>query len=214
MRRLVFAIPIMALFIFVIVGCARGPSGSQSGTSVALGASTVTSLATTSTTMTQASSTSVSQPVTTQVPTSQTSASLPGTTSTVVGSSAPDLKLHSPAKGSPERQAILDALRVPVEKKLGQKVLFVVADIKGQDRYAFMQGRPVQPSGASIDYSRTVYREAVAAGAFDDAIYALLRWSGGSWEVLTYDIGATDVTWLSWATDYGAPRAIFPPTGD
>jgi hypothetical protein len=54
----------------------------------------------------------------------------------------------------------------------------------------------------------------VQAGAFDDAIFALLRWTDGSWKVLAYDIGATDVSWAPWASDYGAPETIFPPQGD
>ena len=103
---------------------------------------------------------------------------------------------------------------MPVEQKLQQKVLFVVRGIGVQDGYAFMQGRPVQPDGARIDYSHTVYSEAVQAGAFDDAVFALLQWRAGSWTVLTYNIGATDVTWLPWASDYGAPETIFPPRGD
>lgn len=35
--------------------------------------------------------------------------------------------LHSPEKKSPERKAIMDALRIPVEKELKQKVSFVIS---------------------------------------------------------------------------------------
>jgi hypothetical protein len=160
------------------------------------------------------SSTTVTSAATSTSAISTTTISSPPSVATTASALAPDTQFHAPKKGSPEYKAILDALRVPVEQELQQKVLFVVEGIKVQDGYAFMQGRPVQPDGAPIDYSRTVYQEAVQAGAFDDAIFALLRWTDGSWKVLAYDIGATDVSWAPWASDYGAPETIFPPQGD
>jgi hypothetical protein len=140
--------------------------------------------------------------------------SSPPSAATTAGTLAPDSQLHSPEDGSPEYEAILAALGVPVEEDLQQEVGFVVDSITVQDGYAFLQGRPVQADGAPIDYSQTVYQEAVEAGAFDDAIFALLQWTDGSWNVLIYDIGATDVSWALWATDYGAPETIFPSQGD
>jgi hypothetical protein len=160
------------------------------------------------------SSTTVTSAATSTSAISTTTISSPPSVATTASALAPDTQFHAPKKGSPEYKAILDALRVPVEQELQQEVLFVVEGIKVQDGYAFMQGRPVQPDGAPIDYSRTVYQEAVQAGAFDDAIFALLRWTDGSWKVLAYDIGATDVSWAPWASDYGAPETIFPPQGD
>ena len=151
----------------------------------------------------------------TAVPASSTTLWPTSTTATLAAAApAPETALHSPANGTPEYRAILDALRVPVQRELGQKVLFVVDGIKVQDGFAFMGGRPVQPSGAPIDYAHTPYAEQVLAGAFDDAVYALLRWTGGTWKVLTYNIGATDVTWSPWAAEYGAPQAIFPGPGN
>ena len=141
-------------------------------------------------------------------------ASTKPTTPAATGAAAPEPKLHSPEDGSPESKAILDGLRVPVQQKLDQPVLFVVHGITVQDGFAFVVGRPVQPSGAAIDYSRTPYKAQVEADAFDDAIYALLRWNDGSWEVLTYNIGATDVAWAPWAAEFGAPEAVFPSLGN
>jgi hypothetical protein len=126
----------------------------------------------------------------------------------------PDPGLHSPAPGSSERKAILDVLRVPVEKELNQAVVFVISSVLVQDDFAFLLGQAVQPSGAPIDWSLTPYLEAWKAGGFSDEAMGLLHWSGGSWKLLTYDVGATDVAWLDWPQTYGAPQAIFPSLGN
>ena len=104
-------------------------------------------------------------------------------------------------------------LRVPVEEELNQAVLFVIETFEVEDDFAFVLSHTIQPSGAPIDYSRTPYLQAVQAGGFSDEAIGLLHWSGGSWKVLTYDVGATDVPWLDWPQDYGAPQAVFPPLG-
>ena len=127
-------------------------------------------------------------------------------------SSSASSALHSPKWQSPERRAILDALRVPVQKKLHQRVAFVVDRIAVKDSWAFVYGRPVQPNGKAIDYRKTPYAQAVKDGFFGDDFSGLLRLSDGSWKVVTYDIGATDVVWEPWAHDYGAPTAIFGTT--
>jgi hypothetical protein len=122
----------------------------------------------------------------------------------------PPGKLHSPKKGSAERKAILDALRVPVEKDLKQPVIFEIAVIQAQGNWAYVRATPLTPNGNPINYSKTKYKVQIDAGAFDDAVDALLEYRDGSWRVAEYVIGATDVVWMSWPEQYGAPRAIFP----
>jgi hypothetical protein len=117
---------------------------------------------------------------------------------------------YTPEKGSAERKAIVDALRVPVEKKLKQPVIFKIDHLKVQDGWAFLQGAPQKPDGAAIDYRGTVYQQAVDAGAFDNGVVALLRNVNGKWKVIQYVIGATDVPYVDWDKTYKAPRAIFP----
>jgi len=118
--------------------------------------------------------------------------------------------LHSPKAGTPERKAILDALRIPVEAKLKQPVVFKVDGISVKEGWAFVQGQPLRPDGRQLDYSKTPYAQAVKDGLFGYDVDALLRFKGGVWTVVKYYIGATDVEWLSWAKDYGAPVAVFP----
>jgi len=116
----------------------------------------------------------------------------------------------TPKAGSPERKALMDALRVPVEKSLKQKVIFQVDSLKVLGNWAFMTGKPRTPKGSAIDYKKTSYREAIEAGAFDDWVCALFKKSNGKWKVVQHAIGATDVVWDGWDKQYGAPKSIFP----
>src|SRR5689334_14376966 len=82
---------------------------------------------------------------------------------------------YTPKQGSAERKALMDALRVPVEKDLGKKVVFKIDHLKLQGDWAFMRGVPQQPNGARMDYRGTAYQQAIKAGFFDDWICALWR---------------------------------------
>jgi hypothetical protein len=119
---------------------------------------------------------------------------------------------YTPSKGSPERAAILSALRVPVEKELKQKIQFSVENFKVQGNWAFLSGEPQSMSGGRPNYKGTQYQSAIDAGAFDNNFFALLKKTGGKWKVVTSAIGCTDVCYLTWWKDYKAPKAIFPYT--
>jgi hypothetical protein len=120
------------------------------------------------------------------------------------------LSQHTPGKGSEERKAITDALRVPVEKKLKQSVVFNIDHLMVQDDWAFLLGAPRKPNGGTLDYSKTPYAKAQRLGMFDDGISALLRKVRGRWTVVKYVIGATDVVHIEWDKQYHAPSGIFP----
>lgn len=120
--------------------------------------------------------------------------------------------VYTPEKGSAERKAILDALRVPVERDLGQKVTFVTKNFSVQGTWAFVGGDPMTASGGEIDYSKTKYSEMVADGIFDGNVFALLRKRSGKWRITKYQIGCTDVCYSDWWRTYRAPKAIFPYT--
>lgn len=119
---------------------------------------------------------------------------------------------HTPEKGSPERKAILDALRLPVERDLKQKVVFVSDNFKVQGNFAFVSGTPQNSNGGDPDYARTKYAEQVDSGAFDNNFFALLKKTGGKWRVTTYAIGCTDVCYADWWKRFKAPKAVFPYT--
>ncbi|HXG94770.1 MAG TPA: hypothetical protein VNN73_20695 [Blastocatellia bacterium] len=116
---------------------------------------------------------------------------------------------YAPKHGSAERKAIMDALRVPVERKLFKPTVFKVDHLKVQNGWAFMLGVPQQPNGRAMDYRGTEYETAIKQGAFDDGICALLRKQGSKWQVVAFVIGATDVPYIGWDKKYKAPPAIF-----
>lgn len=115
----------------------------------------------------------------------------------------------TPPRGSAERSAILDAVRVPVEKDLGPRVVFVIRTLRMGEGWAFLSAEPQRPSGAPIDYRLTPYADDVAADIFGGEVAALLQWQDGAWVVRALSIGHTDVVWDTWDQDFGAPRALF-----
>jgi hypothetical protein len=119
----------------------------------------------------------------------------------------------TPKMGSAERKAIMDAMRVPVEKALKKKVVFKVDHIKMQNGWAFLYGVPQQPNGKKMDYRGTQWEQAIKDGMFDDNFCGLLRKQGGKWKVKTWRIGMTDVAWIGWDKEYKAPKGIFPAMG-
>ena len=119
-------------------------------------------------------------------------------------------KVYTPEKDSAERKAILNALRVSVEKELKQKISFKIDTFNVQGAWAFLAGEPMNAAGTSKpNYKRTIYQKAIDEGMFDGGIFAVLKKSGAKWTVITYAIGCTDVCYMTWADDYNAPKAIF-----
>jgi len=126
--------------------------------------------------------------------------------------SAAAQSVYTPEKGSPERKAILDALRVPVERELKQKVVFVADSFRVQGTWAFVSGTPQNSAGEEPNYRGTPYWEQKDQGAFDNNFFALMRRTGGKWRVVKYAIGCTDVCYLDWWSIHKAPKGIFPHT--
>ena len=120
--------------------------------------------------------------------------------------------VYTPEPGSVERKAVLDALRIPVERTLKQKIVFAAETFNVHGNWAYLDGAPQTPSGNRPDYAGTAYEEAVESGAFDHNFFALLRKTSGRWRVVKYAIGCTDVCYLDWWQIHRAPKAIFPHT--
>jgi hypothetical protein len=117
-------------------------------------------------------------------------------------------------KGDALRKPLLDALRGPIQKDLGQSVQFVVSTLRVQDGWAFVVATPQTPDGKPIDYARTRYASAIADGVFDGGtVFALLRLDRGTWSVTEFVIGPTDVAYLAWPEQHGVPATLFgaPP---
>ena len=121
----------------------------------------------------------------------------------------PQAALHTPKPGSPERVAILNALRPKVEADLHQRVAFKCDVFRVESGWAFITGVPVQPDGSKIDYSKTKFESALKQGFFDNGFAALLHYAGGAWHVSKWEVGATDVAWEPWPDETGAPKSLF-----
>jgi hypothetical protein len=104
----------------------------------------------------------------------------------------------SPAAGSAQRRAILDAIRPGVEAQIGANVEFVVRRIRVVRGWALVIADPQRRGGRPIDGHRYFPH-------FDDMgglmVTAILRYEGGRWRVAEQAIGATDV----WFCDMGPP---------
>lgn len=116
----------------------------------------------------------------------------------------------TPKPGSPERKAIMDAMRPYAERSLRQKIKFVVNDLRVSGAWAFTQGSLQQSNGKPPDFSKSELAAQFAAGAGDNSYCGLLRKTNGRWKVRKLMWGMTDVPWGNWSKKFGAPRAIFP----
>lgn len=130
----------------------------------------------------------------------------------LVAAAAAAQSVYTPAKGSPERKAILDALRIPVERELKQKITFNARYFNVSGRWAFVGGDPLAIGGGRPDYRGTEYQQAIDADMFDNNFFAILQKTGTKWKVVHYDIGCTDVCYASWWRRFKAPKRIFPYT--
>ena len=111
-------------------------------------------------------------------------------------------KPHTPAVDSAERRVILNALRLPFEKELKQKVKFDVSFFEVLNDWAFVLGMP-----QNAQTGKAIHAEPVV----DPDFCGLLRRSArGEWTVVDHAAGFGDPFYAAWPKKYGAPLAIFP----
>ena len=117
---------------------------------------------------------------------------------------------HTPQPGSAERAAIMDAIRVPAQKELKQTVIFNVDRLRVAGNWAYAKVSPTKPDGSTLDYSKTKFQKQIEFGAFDPQGEALLfKESSGSWSVLEWTFGSTDVPSAGWSSKHGAmPKTL------
>lgn len=117
---------------------------------------------------------------------------------------------HTPAPSSAERKAILNALRKPIARELGQAVRFRIEKLSVCRGWAFVEATPQKPNGKPIDWSVSSYADAVANDACGLLVHGLLAKNKGRWKVRQTVVCATDVPYVTWSKDFGAPVQIFP----
>ncbi len=101
---------------------------------------------------------------------------------------------------------MLQALRGPVESRLGPRVEFVVTTLRANREWAFVQAEPQRPGGRPID-GRKLYG---ADWNNMDGLTttAILRKGARGWKIVELRVGATD----AWYCGY-VPIQQFDPCG-
>jgi hypothetical protein len=115
----------------------------------------------------------------------------------------------TPARGTAERSAIMDAARGPVANDIGQAVIFVVSVLRSDGHWAYLQATPIQPNGSALNWNKTNFAADWRADAMSDTVMVLLSNDGGDWHVVDHVIGPTDVYWYTWIDQYQLPDALF-----
>ena len=110
---------------------------------------------------------------------------------------------RTPAPGSMERTAILNALRPSVEGQLGPNIEFVIQSLDVENGWAFVQAMPQRRGGGQIDWRR-YYTTSEWEHMDGLTITALLQYRYKRWNLVEKAIGATD----AWYCDMPAGRAI------
>jgi hypothetical protein len=123
---------------------------------------------------------------------------------------AADQRYATPLPGSAERTAVLDAARVPMERDLGQAIIFQVKTLRVTPEWAFLHGIPKRADGKPVDYSKSIYAQIADDGAFSGEAAVLLAREGTGWRLVTYSVGFSDVVWDSWDEEFGAPSWLWP----
>lgn len=119
---------------------------------------------------------------------------------------------EEPARGTPLRAALIDALRPHMEWALGAPVEFIVWDLRREGNVAFFSGMAQRPGGKEIDIAGT---PAARRGELDPqvgdgaTVQALYKLSGQTWVAVHWAISATDV-WYAYEPLCAEYRAVIP----
>lgn len=112
----------------------------------------------------------------------------------------PALAWEEPARGTPLRADLLDAIRPHLEWELGAPVEIVVHQLRVAGDLGFVSAHAQRPGGVEIDMARTpMARRGEWWPEVSDGttIQALLQRSGRMWVAVHHAIGATDVWYAS-----------------
>lgn len=106
---------------------------------------------------------------------------------------------YEPPRGSPERRALMDAIRPLAESLFFPPIEFVVADLQVSGDVAFASVVAQRPGGGAIDVLNSPgWRDGYFLPDSDPtAGQALLQRSGNGWFMAYGLFGATDVWWQS-----------------
>lgn len=123
---------------------------------------------------------------------------------------APKAPATAGAIDAVEKDAVLAALNPVVSADLGKPAVVAPATFKTDGDWAWVIGTLKTPDGAALKFADTTYAAAEAEGFIDPggSTYALLKREGGAWTVTRFVVAPTDMAWLTWPQEYGAPAAL------
>jgi hypothetical protein len=122
-------------------------------------------------------------------------------------------KMYTPKVGSAERKAILEIIRAPSQKELGQPIEFTVGTFNVLGNSCFLYANIQQPNGQAIDIKKVVKRDLIMGEGkeafFANNIQVVLKKSKGKWTIVRRVLGCTDVCWSDWYVDLKLPKTVF-----
>jgi len=120
---------------------------------------------------------------------------------------SPAGNIYTPASGTAERKALMDALRAKVDSELGGQAEFVVKTLRSNGQWAFAEVEPQWPGGRRINPANTPLYRGDPDWPFDGLhTEAIWRKVDGRWTVFAHSIGSTDVWWTEHCNT--VPRGI------
>lgn len=115
----------------------------------------------------------------------------------------------APAAQPPASMQSVDAaLDAALSERLGVAAKFQGAHERQIGAWTFVCGRPVQASGAPMDYATTTLRDQAADGMVDDQACALIERTGAGASVRELSVGDTDAPFVDWPDRHGVPATI------
>lgn len=120
-------------------------------------------------------------------------------------------EISTPAKGSQERAAIMNAARHGVTDLLGTSVVFIVDVLRSDGTWAYLQAVPAAEDGSPLDWDATQFAQEIRAGVMSDVYMALLQKVDGQWLLVDSILGPTDLASLGWVDSFGIPESLFLP---
>jgi hypothetical protein len=112
-----------------------------------------------------------------------------------------------PEPGSPLRRELMNTLRPMIEEKLYAPIEFRVNELKVSGEWAFAQVMPQRPGGTPVRVRDTPMADMHELIGDDVHTEAILRRVRGSWRVVDYYVGSTDVWYMDWCDRL--PKEIF-----
>lgn len=104
---------------------------------------------------------------------------------------------REPARGTPERRALMDAVRPWAEELFGAPVEFVVYELRVAGGLAFAYLGAQRPGGGPIDMATTPFALRVGSDQVldDPDLSVLMRLEAGDWVLVERVPGPTDAWW-------------------